>query len=64
MLVLDLFQLPFRSQLLQKASLHGPGAWILWQHVEVVGEQDLAALRRMRAQYVLCQATQEEYGSA
>ena len=50
LLDLDSFHPSRRAQLLQKASLHGPGAWILRQQAGGEGEQDLTPLRGMRAQ--------------
>ena len=50
LLVLDSFP-PFRRvQLLQQASMHGSGTWILRQQIGGKGEQDLFELRNMHAQ--------------
>ncbi len=50
LLVLDSFP-PFRRvQLLQQASMHGSGTWILRQQIGGKGEQDLLELRNMHAQ--------------
>jgi hypothetical protein len=50
LLVLDSFHPLRRVQLLQQASMHGPGFWILKQQVWDEGEQDLTELRNMHAQ--------------
>ena len=50
LLVLDSFPPSRRVQLLQQASMHGPGTWILRQQVGGEGEQDLSELRNMHAQ--------------
>ena len=50
LLILDSFHPSQRAHLLQQASLHGPGTWILRQQVGGAGEQDLNELRSMRAQ--------------
>ena len=52
LLVLDSFPPSCRAQLLQPASLHGPGTWIpsLQQQAGGEGEQDLTELCGMRAQ--------------
>jgi hypothetical protein len=50
LLILDSFAPSRRAHLLQQASLHGPGTWILRQQAGGVWEQDLHELRSMRAQ--------------
>ncbi len=50
LLVLDAFKPSLRQQLLQQASRHSPGAWILLQHSDRQNNQDLAELKRLHAQ--------------
>ena len=50
LLILDSFHPSRRAQLLQQASLHVPGSWILRQQAGSAGEQDLNEMRGMRAQ--------------
>ncbi len=50
LLVLDSFPPLRRVRLLQLASMHGPGTWILQQQVGGKGGQDLTEFRNMHAQ--------------
>ena len=50
LLILNSFPPSRRAHLLQQASLHVPGTWILRQQAGGEGEQDLTELRGMRAQ--------------
>jgi hypothetical protein len=49
LLVLDAFKPSLRQQLLQQASRHSPGAWVLQQHHDQHNDQDLAELKRLHA---------------
>ena len=48
LLILDSFHPSRRAHLLQQASLHEPGTWILLWQARGAGEQDLHELCRMR----------------
>jgi hypothetical protein len=49
LLVLDAFKPSLRQQLLQQASRHSPGAWVLLQHCDRQNDQELAELKRLHA---------------